>query len=842
MERKNKFNRICLMAATSCLLLAGWSCKKEEAKAAQVYPVVLKEQTTPPLTGHLLPAPHLSPSGGMLDANSGYFLKDEKPWFPVMGEIHYARLPREEWEESIRKMKASGIDVIASYVFWNYHEEEQGRYDWTGDRDLRAFAELCASNDLFFFPRIGPWCHGEVRNGGFPDWIMNLEGGLRKDNPRYMRHVKRFFNEIGRQLQGLNFKDGGPVIGVQIENEYRFNNPRGYEHLLNLKELAIKAGLDVPYYTATGWPGSNLRQREFIPVWGGYPDAPWSKGSQPLALSGNYLFGPLRNDPLIGFDLSGEQDEQKVVGYQYPYATAEMGGGNQITYHRRPVITSDDVVAQAYVKVGSGANLMGYYMYHGGSNKIGKHSTLQESRATKYPNDYPIINYDFYSPLGQWGEINEAYRDFKQFHLFLNAYGDRLAQMLPAFPETYMHVEKPDDTEGLRIGVRSNGHGGFLFVNNYQRGLEMPEQQTSRFHLITPLGDYFDIPHRPLSVPGGTKMILPFNIRLENVLLKHANVQPVSICRGKETIYLFSSFPANESELFIADEHIAGLTLDGKKRKSKEGVYQLVCTPDEMHRIEVEQTDGKQFTLLLVTSEQARNCWKLECEGQEFFCFTAGELIPEEAGMTIRSKGSPRFDIDVYPASVELRVKGNDSSLLKSGRNGFLTSYKLVLPEASLEMKVEDIVDPSPFIPASKLLPEDERLKEVPSSLPGPRYTVNFTPVEGSLYWKLNLPEWEDSNLCNLFLELDYTGDTGSLYNEGGLVADDYYAGLPMTYSMRRLGDRSAHELLFQVIPWSPGLQIYIEKEAREALNAQGPASLRGARLIPQYEIKLTAH
>ena len=166
--------------------------------------------------------------------------------------------------------------------------------------------------------------------------------------------------------------------------------------------MAIAAGIDVPFYTATGWPGSNQKQDEIIPVWGAYPEAPWDKKTSQLALSENYSFGSLRNDPAIGSDLLGTHEQQTdFKGYRYPYATAEMGAVNQITYHRRPIIESNDVTALSYVKVGSGANLMGYYMFHGGSNPIGKLTTLQESKATKYPNDYPIISYDFLSPLGE---------------------------------------------------------------------------------------------------------------------------------------------------------------------------------------------------------------------------------------------------------------------------------------------------------------------------------------------------------------------------------------------------------------------------------------------------------
>ena len=113
-----------------------------------------------------------SPSGHTFSLNSLYYTKDGQPWYPVMGEIHYARIPQTDWEESILKMKASGVTVIATYVFWNMHEEVENVYTWDGNSNLRHFLKLCRKHGMYTWLRIGPWCHGEIRNGGFPDWLM----------------------------------------------------------------------------------------------------------------------------------------------------------------------------------------------------------------------------------------------------------------------------------------------------------------------------------------------------------------------------------------------------------------------------------------------------------------------------------------------------------------------------------------------------------------------------------------------------------------------------------------------------------------------------------------------
>ena len=190
-----------------------------------------------------------APDGSRLAVNSRYLTLDGRPWFPVMAEIHFSRYPERYWEEEILKMKACGVSIIATYVFWIHHEEREGQFDWSGQRDLRRFVELCRKHGMKVWLRIGPWSHGECRNGGFPDWVVRL-GAVRQNDPKYLLYVSRLYREIGKQLQGLYWKDGGPIIGVQLENEYgQRGAEKGAEHYSELKRLALKAGIETPYYS-----------------------------------------------------------------------------------------------------------------------------------------------------------------------------------------------------------------------------------------------------------------------------------------------------------------------------------------------------------------------------------------------------------------------------------------------------------------------------------------------------------------------------------------------------------------------------------------------------------------
>jgi len=157
-----------------------------------------------------------SPDGHLLAINSRYLLLDGKPWFPVMGEFQYSRYPAEHWEEEILKMKAGGVRIISTYIFWIHHEEIEGQFDWSGRRDLHRFVALAGKHGMYVWARVGPWDHGEVRNGGLPDWVLQ-KSKTRQNDPAYLNYVKRFYGEIGKQLGGLFWKDGGPIVGVQID-------------------------------------------------------------------------------------------------------------------------------------------------------------------------------------------------------------------------------------------------------------------------------------------------------------------------------------------------------------------------------------------------------------------------------------------------------------------------------------------------------------------------------------------------------------------------------------------------------------------------------------------------
>lgn len=477
-----------------------------------------------------------NPKGEEINVTSRYFTRNGKPWIGVMGEFHFSRYSRENWHRELAKMKAGGITIVSTYLFWIYHEEIEGKMDFGGDNDIRAFIEECKDVGLDVVIRIGPWAHGECRNGGFPDWLLKKDYKLRDNNEEYLAIVKKWYQSIYNEVKGLFYKDGGNIIAVQIENEFVDNA----EHLAKLKEIAVECGFIAPIYTVTGWnsaSGAKIPVDEVVPVFGGYCEAPWENHMNRLSPSPHYFFNRMRNDSAIGTDLIAktQSDGWQLPYERYPFATCELGGGIEVTHHRRPIIKPMDIYAVSLVKLGDGNNLVGYYMYHGGTNKIGELSTFNETKATGYPNDYPILSYDFQAPLSEYGEVREQYGLLNMLHMFVNDFGEEFAPMIAV--DSANSVEA-DDTNSLRYGMRTNGKSGFVFVNHYQRLTELADIENT----VISAGN---VEFPPIDVKGEVSFFMPFNMKMGDSVLEYATAQP--LCKCDDT-YFFAEIPNIKAE------------------------------------------------------------------------------------------------------------------------------------------------------------------------------------------------------------------------------------------------------------------------------------------------------
>jgi len=178
------------------------------------------------------------------------FILNGKPTKIYSGEIHYPRIPHEYWKDRLMRIKATGFNTISTYAFWDMHEPHPGVWDFSGDYNIAAFIKTAQEVGLNVILRPGPYICGEWDFGGLPAWLLNIPGiKLRCNNPAFMKATGKYLMRLGQELKGLQIQNGGPIIMVQLENEYgAIGNDTHY--LLALKNLLRKAGFTVPLFSA----------------------------------------------------------------------------------------------------------------------------------------------------------------------------------------------------------------------------------------------------------------------------------------------------------------------------------------------------------------------------------------------------------------------------------------------------------------------------------------------------------------------------------------------------------------------------------------------------------------
>jgi beta-galactosidase len=787
--------------------------------------------TAEPLTVSVVAPPPPSPAGfqmGTATRPDGasitldtYSLRlNGQPWTPVMGEFHFSRYPQSEWREELLKIKAGGVDVVATYVFWIHHEEVEGTWDWSGDRDLRKFVQLCGEVGLKAIVRCGPWCHGEVRNGGHPDWLRQKGWKLRSNDTNYLAKAELLYGQIAQQLAGLLWKEDGPVIGIQVENEYRGSAA----HLMTLKRIAREAGLDVPLYTRTGWPqlSSPMPFGEIAPLYGVYAEGFWDRELKPMP--GNYWagfhFSTLRTDANIANEVLGRgntKDADDVA--KYPYLTCEIGGGMMSSYHRRILLYPADIEATTLVKLGSGSTSPGYYMYHGGVNPEGRLTTLNESQANGEWNDLPVKNYDFQTALGQYGQIRRQYHLLRRLHLFLHEWGPQLTGMSVNLPDK--RPAGKEDLSTLRWAVRSDGRSGFVFVNNYERLQTLGSKHDVQFQIKLP-GSELVFPSEPVRIPPSARCFLwPFNLDLgHGVQLAWATAQPITaIDDGDTRTVFFAETPGVKAQFVFAENTATSSPLKPLKN----------LTPSRAPAVEIKTRSGAKLRLVLLSETDSLALWKGQWQGRDRVFVTEAGLVTDGNSLRLTSKEEARFDVSVLPAPKRVIANGKE---LFAKSDGVFKRFASVVPEGKV------------ITPKFKSLRPAGPARKIPLSQT--RRPVAAQPVDADFtnaaVWRIELPV--DLDLKNdPILYLGYIGDVARVTLNGRLINDDFYNGLPLEIGLRRYAPEIlSGELELAVLPLRQDAPIYLPEMSRSGFGTNGTAAaLRSIAIIPRQQIELTA-
>lgn len=340
---------------------------------------------------------------------------------------------------------------------------------------------------------------------------MALMPGTRKNSAPYLRCVKRYWSRLYEQV--AEFCDGKTVVGIQLENEYTGS----IDHIAKLRSIAEEVGFKTPFFTMTAWP-TDTPDKRFLPMFGGYPEAPWTQNKRPLPPAKRFAFMPERGEAEIGEDLIGER-KRGADFTAFPYATCETGTGNQVTNHRRPVISDMDGYGVAFAHFASGVNWLGYYMYHGGRNPSDR--PMQESRRTFYPNNYPVVDYDFQAPISKDGDVRRHGDRLRLLHYFIKSDESFLAQS-----DVYFARER----EKPYVSVRTDGKRGYVFFSNYERG-ERSSACTVRPRFVSD-GETPTLP--PAEVKKDAAFFHPFGCEYGGETFDYVSAQPITKTAEKD--------------------------------------------------------------------------------------------------------------------------------------------------------------------------------------------------------------------------------------------------------------------------------------------------------------------
>lgn len=311
------------------------------------------------------------------------FLLDGKPFKIISGAIHYFRIPRSQWEDSLYNLKALGANTVETYIPWNVHEPVEGEFDFSGMNDIVSFVKMAESLGLFVILRPSAYICAEWEFGGLPAWLMkNPQLRLRSTDPRFMEKVEAYFSVLLPKLLPLQMNQGGPVLMMQVENEYGSYGMEK-EYLRQTKAIMEKYGVEVPLFTSDGaWPaaldaGSLIEDDVFV--------------------TGNFGSHSKENAAALSEFMAKHDKKWPIMCMEYWDGWFNRWGEPIIK--RDPQDLANEV--KEMLKLGS----LNLYMFHGGTN-FGFYNGCSARDTGNLPQ---ITSYDYDALLTESGEPTEKY-------------------------------------------------------------------------------------------------------------------------------------------------------------------------------------------------------------------------------------------------------------------------------------------------------------------------------------------------------------------------------------------------------------------------------------------------
>ncbi|WDF67587.1 beta-galactosidase [Sphingobacterium oryzagri] len=345
----------------------------------------------------------------------GNFQYDGKPVQIHAGEMHYARIPHQYWRHRLQMIKAMGLNTVATYVFWNFHEEQEGKWDFEGDHDLAKFIQTAQEEGLMVILRPGPYACAEWEFGGYPWWLQKVDGlEIRRDNAPFLAYTAKYLNRLAKEIGHLQITQGGPIIMVQAENEFgsyvsqRKDIPLEEHKAYNakIKKQLEDAGFQVPLFTSDG-------------TW---------------LFEGGATAGAL---PTANGEDNIENLKKAVNQYhggQGPYMVAEFYPG-WLSHWAEPFpkVSAEKIATQTELYLQNQVSF-NYYMVHGGTN-FGFTSGANYNKQHHIQPD--LTSYDYDAPVSEAGWATPKYHAIREVML------KHVAYQVPEVPAALPVIEIP---------------------------------------------------------------------------------------------------------------------------------------------------------------------------------------------------------------------------------------------------------------------------------------------------------------------------------------------------------------------------------------------------------------
>ncbi|MFE2559967.1 beta-galactosidase [Streptomyces sp. NPDC059352] len=681
-------------------------------------------------------------------------------WYPVSGEFHYVRQPAHRWERELGKMRAAGVGVVATYVFWNHHEQPEGTWDWTGRKDLRAFVAAAQRQGLLVWLRVGPYINAETNNGGIPDFALS---GARSDDAGYLAKVNTYFAAIAAQLSGMFVKDGGPIVGIQLENEFHQGDPA---HITTLRRMCADHGMVVPYYSVTA--NSRFEKDTAFPLQGAYTYRGWVYGGDTQPGSG-FIYGT--DEWTANTDIGGALYDT----LDYPRGFCELGTGSPMRGADRFLVESGHVVAHAYDSVGRGANYLGYYMFHGGTQTPG------------LSGDWPLT-YDFQAPLGEFGQTRDSYRRYRRLHTFVTTCAEELVRT--RITRDPGQILDPAQTRRLRyIGRFDTAGRGFVFVNNTQHHLTLPTRTDVQLR-IERAGGTLTVPDKPLTMPADRSAVFPVMTDLNGVDLRWATVEPMAKLTD-QSVPTWVYWAPEWTDRALAFGKDVSLTSElGTVSKTTTGDELVVRVPAGQRTSLLVRKPGTSTVsarIIVLGEAESLGAVVAPLDGRDRLIITGtADMTGVRPNVRFAAPAGTRITADVFPAAGLAPATGWRSARVAAPFARY--TYSLATAPAA------------------------------------PQITA-----DGPGRWRVTSDPATVESLAEARIVLDYRGGEATLTGAGKTITNDLYHGERWAIDLKHLDAAARADLVLEVSAWDNGI--------RGVTPPAGPTpSLAGSQWVPMRE------